>query len=66
MVLEENKCDGDHINGELYDNRKSSLRKTTHQQNMINQKLHKNNTHLFPLILKIIFILSLQEIPPQP
>ena len=44
VVLEENECDGDHINGELYDNRKSSLRKTTHQQNMMNQKLHKNNT----------------------
>lgn len=33
----------DHINGNIYDNRKQNLRFVTKQQNAINRKIHKNN-----------------------
>lgn len=34
----------DHINHDITDNRKNNLRILTHQQNMMNMKIHKNNT----------------------
>lgn len=34
----------DHINGKPWDNRKQNLRKSTHEQNMKNCKIYKNNT----------------------
>lgn len=37
----------DHINGDPGDNRLCNLREATHQQNMINRKLHSNNTSGF-------------------
>ena len=33
----------DHINGKPWDNRKQNLRKSTHEQNMKNCKMYKNN-----------------------
>lgn len=37
----------DHRNGDPADNRLCNLRQVTHQQNMINRKLHSNNTSGF-------------------
>lgn len=34
----------DHINGDPLDNRIENLRECDHQQNMVNRKIHKNNT----------------------
>ena len=34
----------DHINHDITDNRKNNLRISTHQQNMMNTKIQKNNT----------------------
>jgi len=38
------KNDTDHINQDKLDNRKANLRIVTHQQNMTNQKVRKNQT----------------------
>ncbi len=47
MSVTDNKIDIDHINHNTLDNRKSNLRKSTHQENMFNQIIRSNNTSGF-------------------
>jgi len=44
LDLEEGDLYVDHINHKTNDNRKINMRKTTHQENLFNQKLKSNNT----------------------
>lgn len=44
LIMNFPKGDVDHINGEKTDNRRCNLRVCSHQQNMFNQRLRKNNS----------------------